>query len=89
MPYCRDGDLFGIVVQYAEESGGEIGMPEPVARFWFRQILMVRFDDENSLAFICFFIKLFLLTSFLLHLHHAQRDWIICNGRVSVIAIYR
>jgi hypothetical protein len=42
MPFCRDGDLFGIVVQYAEESGGEIGMPEPVARFWFRQILWVR-----------------------------------------------
>lgn len=41
MPYCRDGDLFGVVVQYAEESGGEIGMPEPVARFWFRQILQV------------------------------------------------
>lgn len=39
MPYCRDGDLFGIVVQYAEESGGEVGMPEPVARHWFRQIL--------------------------------------------------
>jgi len=41
MPYCRDGDLFGIVVKYAEESGGEIGMPEPVARYWFRQILWV------------------------------------------------
>lgn len=41
MPYCRDGDLFGIVVQYAEESGGDIGMPEPVARYWFRQILQV------------------------------------------------
>lgn len=39
MPYCRDGDLFGIVVQYAEESGGDVGMPEPVARRWFRQIL--------------------------------------------------
>ncbi|GKZ01122.1 hypothetical protein MPSEU_001063800 [Mayamaea pseudoterrestris] len=39
MPYCRDGDLFGVVVQYAEESGGAAGMPEPVARFWFRQIL--------------------------------------------------
>lgn len=45
MPYCRDGDLFGVVVQYAEESGGEIGMPEPVARYWFRQILRVsKFD---------------------------------------------
>jgi len=42
MPYCRDGDLFGVVVQYAEESGGEVGMPEPVARYWFRQILAVR-----------------------------------------------
>jgi hypothetical protein len=42
MPYCRDGDLFGIVVQYAEESGGAAGMSEPVARFWFRQILRVR-----------------------------------------------
>lgn len=41
MPYCKDGDLFGVVVEYAEESGGEIGMPEPVARFWFRQILNV------------------------------------------------
>jgi serine/threonine protein kinase len=39
MPYCSGGDLFGIVVKYAEQSGGEIGMPEPVARFWFRQIL--------------------------------------------------
>lgn len=39
MPFCRDGDLFGIVVQHAEERGGEMGMPEPVARHWFRQIL--------------------------------------------------
>lgn len=39
MPYCAGGDLFGVVVKYAEESGGEIGMPEPVARYWFRQIL--------------------------------------------------
>mmetsp|Transcript_14814 Transcript_14814/g.41280 ORF Transcript_14814/g.41280 Transcript_14814/m.41280 type:complete len:398 (+) Transcript_14814:424-1617(+) len=33
MPYCRGGDLFGIVSKY------EDGMPEPVARYWFRQIL--------------------------------------------------
>uniref|UniRef100_A0A7S1VQJ0 Protein kinase domain-containing protein n=1 Tax=Grammatophora oceanica TaxID=210454 RepID=A0A7S1VQJ0_9STRA len=39
MPFCRGGDLFGVVVEYAEQSGGEIGMPEPVARYWFRQIL--------------------------------------------------
>lgn len=39
MPYFRGGDLFGVVVQYTEESGGEVGMPEPVARYWFRQIL--------------------------------------------------
>lgn len=48
MPYCKDGDLFGVVVQYAEESGGEIGMPEPVARFWFRQILQVRSCQGTS-----------------------------------------
>jgi hypothetical protein len=41
MPYCSGGDLFGVVVQHAEESGGEIGMSEPVARYWFRQILWV------------------------------------------------
>jgi hypothetical protein len=41
MPFCRGGDLFGVVVQYAEENGGEAGMPEPVARYWFRQILWV------------------------------------------------
>lgn len=39
MPFCRGGDLFGVVVQYAEESNEETGMPEPVARYWFRQIL--------------------------------------------------
>ena len=43
MPYCSGGDLFGVVVKFAEESGGEIGMPEPVARYWFRQILWVSF----------------------------------------------
>lgn len=39
MPYCSGGDLFGVVVQHAAENGEEIGMPEPVARYWFRQIL--------------------------------------------------
>eukprot|EP00531_Pseudo-nitzschia_arenysensis_P010067 CAMPEP_0116146008 /NCGR_PEP_ID=MMETSP0329-20121206/16927_1 /TAXON_ID=697910 /ORGANISM="Pseudo-nitzschia arenysensis, Strain B593" /LENGTH=419 /DNA_ID=CAMNT_0003641711 /DNA_START=155 /DNA_END=1414 /DNA_ORIENTATION=+ len=39
MPYCSGGDLFGVVVKFAGESDGEIGMPEPVARYWFRQIL--------------------------------------------------
>ena len=41
MPYCAGGDLFGVVVKYAEESNGEMGMPEPIARYWFRQILKV------------------------------------------------
>jgi len=41
MPYCRGGDLFSVVVEYAEANNGEVGMPEPVARFWFRQILTV------------------------------------------------
>eukprot|EP00957_Ditylum_brightwellii_P020857 1573260-Ditylum_brightwellii.AAC.1 len=31
MPYCAGGDLFGVVVNYAEENDGEGGMPEPVA----------------------------------------------------------
>jgi hypothetical protein len=54
MPYCRDGDLFGIVVKYAEDSGGEIGMPEPVARYWFRQILNVR--DVHTYIYIYTYI---------------------------------
>jgi hypothetical protein len=41
MPYCSGGDLFGVVVKFAQESGEEVGMPEPVARYWFRQILWV------------------------------------------------
>ena len=55
MPYCRDGDLFGIVVKYAEDSGGEIGMPEPVARYWFRQILNVSAIGW-CLLFVPFFV---------------------------------
>jgi Protein kinase domain len=58
MPYCRDGDLFGIVVKYAEDSGGEVGMPEPVARYWFRQILNVRaFAWHFSLIVLTAFIS--------------------------------
>lgn len=49
MPYCRGGDLFGIVVKYAEEAGGERGMPEPVARYWFRQILWVSGSLQQTL----------------------------------------
>jgi len=37
MPYARGGDLFGYVVN--ESRGDEGGMEEPVARYWFRQIL--------------------------------------------------
>mmetsp|Transcript_19890 Transcript_19890/g.24553 ORF Transcript_19890/g.24553 Transcript_19890/m.24553 type:complete len:415 (+) Transcript_19890:420-1664(+) len=39
MPYCSGGDLFGLVVEYAEDEGREGGMSEPMARYWFRQIL--------------------------------------------------
>jgi serine/threonine protein kinase len=46
MRYCRGGDLFGVVVKYSEEEAGEGGeagrMPEPMVRYWFRQILKVR-----------------------------------------------
>jgi hypothetical protein len=48
MPFFRDGDLFGIVVQYTEESGGDVGMPEPVARYWFRQILSVSINHRRK-----------------------------------------
>jgi len=39
MPYARGGDLFGYVVKDTEARGGEGGMREPVARYWFKQIL--------------------------------------------------
>lgn len=39
MPYCSGGDLFGVVVSYAEKRGGDGGMSEPLTRYWFRQIL--------------------------------------------------
>jgi len=45
MPFCRGGDLFGVVLDVAERrqqneaTEGAGGMSEPVARYWFRQIL--------------------------------------------------
>lgn len=45
MPYCRGGDLFGVVIEVAERrqaneaAEGAGGMSEPAARYWFRQIL--------------------------------------------------
>jgi len=39
MPYARGGDLFGYVARDTELRGGEGGMSEPVARYWFRQLL--------------------------------------------------
>lgn len=43
MPYAKGGDLFGHVVRETEwnqeHRGEEGGMSEPVARYWFRQIL--------------------------------------------------
>mmetsp|Transcript_16506 Transcript_16506/g.26945 ORF Transcript_16506/g.26945 Transcript_16506/m.26945 type:complete len:476 (+) Transcript_16506:276-1703(+) len=45
MPFCRGGDLFGVVLEVAERRQtneameGLGGMSEPVARYWFRQIL--------------------------------------------------
>jgi hypothetical protein len=41
MPYAKGGDLFGYVVRDTELRGGEGGMSEPVARYWFRQLLDV------------------------------------------------
>ena len=53
MPYCRGGDLFSVVVEYAEQNNGECGMPEPVARFWFRQILLVSKRCNSSTSNEC------------------------------------
>mmetsp|Transcript_20487 Transcript_20487/g.40883 ORF Transcript_20487/g.40883 Transcript_20487/m.40883 type:complete len:462 (-) Transcript_20487:374-1759(-) len=45
MPFCRGGDLFGVVLEVAERRQqneaelGSGGMLEPVARYWFRQLL--------------------------------------------------
>lgn len=39
MPYARGGDLFGYVVRDTELRGGEGGMIESVARYWFKQVL--------------------------------------------------
>jgi len=45
MPFCRGGDLFGVVLEVAEKRQlneaveGAGGMSEPVARYWFRQLL--------------------------------------------------
>lgn len=46
MPFCRGGDLFGVVLDVAEKrqaneaTEGAGGMSEPVARYWFRQLLL-------------------------------------------------
>ena len=46
MPFCRGGDLFGVVLDVAEKRQaneaieGAGGMSEPVARYWFRQLLL-------------------------------------------------
>lgn len=46
MPYCRGGDLFGVVLEVSETRQaneaveGAGGMSEPVARYWFRQLLL-------------------------------------------------
>lgn len=42
MPYCSSGDLFSFVQQAGR-------FPEPMARFWFRQILEVSLNKARSL----------------------------------------
>lgn len=39
MPYAKGGDLFGYVVADTELRNGDGGMIEPVARYWFKQLL--------------------------------------------------
>lgn len=45
MPYAKGGDLFGYVVRDTELRGGDGGMQEGVARYWFKQILEVSARD--------------------------------------------
>ena len=46
MPFCQGGDLCGVVLEVSERRQanesveGVGGMSEPVARYWFRQILL-------------------------------------------------
>lgn len=42
MPFCDSGDLFGFVQQAGR-------FPEPMARFWFKQILEVSLMDEQQI----------------------------------------
>jgi Protein kinase domain len=46
MPFCSSGDLFGFVQQAGR-------FPEPMARYWFKQILEVS-PVESSCAFVLF-----------------------------------
>jgi hypothetical protein len=55
MPYANGGDLFGYVVRDAELRGGEGGMSEPVARYWFRQILSV---SNQRLLRSCYIVQI-------------------------------
>lgn len=78
MPFCRGGDLFGVVVQYAEENGGEAGMPEPVARYWFRQILWVSSSRGIDRCVFCVFFSVSFASSNAIYIYpyHATQ----CNA---------
>lgn len=43
MPFCSSGDLFGFVQQAGR-------FPEPMARYWFKQILDVSRSDDRELS---------------------------------------
>ena len=93
MPYCSGGDLFGVVVKYAEESGGEIGMPEPVARFWFRQILLVSYNRKcihtviytRKASYLSYSSISLIILNIVCYYYRAFN---ICNPLVFVIVIY-
>ena len=55
MPFCSSGDLFGFVQQAGK-------FPEPMARYWFRQILDVSYNYESKKEKVFYNLRLFLTT---------------------------
>ena len=84
MPFCSSGDLFSFVQQAGQ-------FPEPMARYWFRQILEVRACDGT--LFCCWVPYVFLVlrnaknkpssSSFLQGLTHLQKAGV-CHRDMSL-----
>ena len=81
MPFCSCGELFG----YVERDGR---FSEPVARFWFRQLLNVSFCFYPPLVISLFYLQPSkLIISNVLHVSQ-RRVFIICKRWVCHTEIY-